>query len=74
MISTQLAMLNHIDIDYDDFYVITIWKNRLELQGNLTRKTIQTAKDLSVTLTWNDNTMALEGQDDDIRICLTADI
>lgn len=74
MIKDQLAMLNHIDIDYEDFYVITIWKNRLELQGNLTRKTIQTAKDLDVTLTWNANTLALEGKNETIRMCLTADL
>lgn len=74
MIKDQLAMLNHIDIDYEDFYVITIWKNRLELQGNLTRKTIQTAKGLDVTLTWNVNTLALEGKNETIRMCLTADI
>ncbi len=74
MIKDQLAMLNHIDIDYEDFYVITLWKNRLELQGNLTRKTVQTAKDLNVTLTWNANTLALEGTNETIRMCLTADI
>ena len=74
MISTQLAELNTItSYDMDEFYVITLWNNRLELQGNLTRKTLAITKDLGVTLSWNDNTFALDGQNDNIRICLTAD-
>ena len=74
MISTQLEVLNTImGYDMDEFYVITLWNNRLELQGNLTRKTLAIAKDLGVTLSWNDNTFALDGQNDNIRICLTAD-
>jgi hypothetical protein len=73
MISTQLTMLNHIDIDYDNFYVITIWNNRLEFQGDLNRKTLEIAKNLGVTLEWNESTFALTGYDDNIRICLTAD-
>lgn len=75
MISTQLEVLNTImGYDIDEFYVITLWKGRLELQGNLNRKTLEIAKNLGVTLTWNDNTLALDGQDNNIRICLTADL
>jgi len=72
MIKSQLAMLNHIDLDFEDFYVITLWNTRLELQGNLTHKTLKTAKDLDVALNWNHNTNALEGVNGDIRMCLTA--
>ena len=75
MISTQLEVLNTImGYDIDEFYVITLWKGRLELQGNLNRKTLEIAKNLGVTLTWNANTLALEGKNDNIRICLTADL
>jgi len=75
MISTQLTVLNIMtDDDINEFYVVTLWKNRLELQGNLNRKTLEIAKNLGVTLTWNDNTLALDGQDNNIRICLTADL
>ena len=75
MISTQLTVLNIMtDDDINEFYVVTLWKNRLELQGNLNRKTLEIAKNLGVTLTWNDNTMALDGQDNNIRMCLTADL
>ena len=75
MISAQLEILNTIaNDDMNEFYVVTLWKNRLELQGHLTRKTLQAAKDLNVTLTWNENTLFLDGQDDNVRICLTVDI
>lgn len=75
MISAQLEVLNTImGYDIDEFYVVTLWKNRLELQGNLNRKTLEIAKNLGVTLTWNDNTLALDGQTENIRICLTADL
>lgn len=75
MISTQLGLLNLIPFeDINAFYVVTLWKGRLELQGHLTRQTIEIAKSLSVTLTWNANILALEGQTENIRICLTADL
>jgi hypothetical protein len=74
MISAQLEVLNTITSDdMNQFYVVTLWNNRLEFQGDLTRKTLEIAKNLGVTLTWNDGTFALTGQDDNIRICLTAD-
>ena len=74
MISTQLELLNTItDDDMNQFYVVTLWNNRLEFQGDLTRKTLEIAKKLGVTLEWNESTFALTGYDDNIRICLTAD-
>lgn len=72
MIEEQLALLNALNIDIDEFYVVTLWKQRLEFQGNLNSTTLQIAKDLGVKLTWNDVTNALDGQNEDIRICLTA--
>lgn len=72
MIKEQLALLNALNIDIDEFYVVTLWKQRLEFQGNLNSTTLQIAKDLGVKLTWNDVTNALDGQNEDIRICLTA--
>ena len=75
MISDELCKLTAMPYDdIDEFYVVTLWKNRLELQGNLSRKTLQVAKNLDITLTWNENTMALDGQNNNIRICLTADM
>jgi hypothetical protein len=74
MISTQLEALNTITgYDMDQFYVVTLWNNRLEFQGDLNRKTLEIARNLGVTLEWNDNTFSLTGYDDNIRICLTAD-
>ena len=75
MISDELCKLTAMPYDdIDEFYVVTLWKNRLELQGNLNRKTLEIAKNLGVTLTWNANTLALEGKNNDTRICLTADL
>ena len=72
MIEEKLALLNALNIDIDEFYVVTLWKQRLEFQGNLNSTTLQIAKDLGVKLTWNEVTNALDGQNEDIRICLTA--
>ena len=72
MIEEQLAILNTINIDIDEFYVVTLRKHKLEFQGNLNSTTLQIAKDLGVKLTWNDAINALDGQNEDIRICLTA--
>jgi hypothetical protein len=75
MISDELCKLTAMPYDdIDEFYVVTLWKGRLELQGNLNRKTLEIAKNLDVTLTWNANTMALEGKNNNIRMCLTADL
>jgi hypothetical protein len=75
MISKQLEKLNIIAYDdMNEFYVVTLWKNKLELQGNLTRKTLQVAKNLNIMLTWNENTMALDGENENVRICLTSNI
>jgi hypothetical protein len=74
MISTQLEALNTITgYDMDQFYVVTLWNNRLEFQGDLNRKTLEIAKNLGIQLVWNESTFALTGQDGNIRICLTAD-